>query len=530
MNLYVFDIIEKVLSYLAILSTIQNHSLKSKTILEFEESQNLDSRKKKFETDSAFIMSREMQSFRIAVSQQIIENVFYFDMRVNRRSSLFDARFQTNNSQRKRFIYINTEEDLVFWMKNAFDKLLEMIKMIKEENRNLIKKYNEQIDVIDEYLIERNEYFVKKKTLQKKNIILQNELIDQKFALRTMRQKLKILETTHDRIRNVRNFITSSFVFSSSADHAAKMIADINASNKFEKTKRFAAISNSTIFIENKTKFEHWLTIMQSKLKTNENWYLIERMIMTYVNIKLNEETYKHISTRLNKNSARRYLIVDEIFDDLKRIYADLNKMQTTMNAFIRLAQINKYAEFHVFWNEFQRLMKEMNFSKHFLLIEFKRKMFYRLQNVMSFEFNIIQSIYELARLAQLKEDYYKRIDDVKSRKRSAAIITAEIEIETKAAINRTMSITTISISINEKIEQISAETTIWNFNQFRISTFRITSRTFNLDSTKKKFMKADKCFNCDESNHLNRDCSKLRKFRVVEMNVKNDTKKSKKE
>ncbi len=142
-------------------------------------------------------------------------------------------------------------------MKNVFDKLLEMIKMIKEENRNLIKNYNEQIDVIDEYLIERNEYLVKKKTLQKKNIILQNELIDQKFALRTMKQKLKILKTTHDRIRNVRDFITSSFVLSSSANHAAKMIADINASNRLEKTKRFAAISNSTIFIENKTRFEH---------------------------------------------------------------------------------------------------------------------------------------------------------------------------------------------------------------------------------------------------------------------------------
>jgi hypothetical protein len=142
-------------------------------------------------------------------------------------------------------------------MKNAFDKLLEMIKMIKEENRNLIKDYNEQIDVIDEYLIERNEYLVKKKTFQKKNIILQNELIDQKFVLRTMRQKLKILETTHDRTRNVRKFITSSFVLSSSANHAARMIADTNASNRFEKTKRFAVISNSTIFIENKAKFEH---------------------------------------------------------------------------------------------------------------------------------------------------------------------------------------------------------------------------------------------------------------------------------
>jgi hypothetical protein len=266
---------------------------------------------------------------------------------------------------------------------------------------------------------------------------------------------------------------------------------------------------------------------MQSKLKANVDWYSIERMTMTYVSIKLDEETYKHISTRLNKNSARRYLIVNEMFDDLKRIYANSNKMQTTMNAFTRLTQINKYTEFHVFWNEFQRLMKKINLSKHFFFIELKRKMFYKLQNVMSSELNIIQDIYEFVRLTQLKENHYKRIDDVKFRRRSNAVVT--IEIETKATINRTMNIITISISINEKIEQTFAETTIWNFNQFRISTFRITSRTFNLDSIKKKLMKAEKCFNCDESNHLNRDCSKLKKFKVVEMNVRNDTKKSRK-
>jgi hypothetical protein len=103
--------------------------------------------------------------------------------------------------------------------------------------------------------------------------------------------------------------------------------------------------------------------------------------------------------------------------------------------------------------------MKEMNLSEHFFLIELKRKMSYRLQNVMFSEFNIIQDIYELARLAQLKENHYKRIDDVKSRRRSTAVAT--IEIETKAAINRTVNIITISISINEKAEQISARTTI---------------------------------------------------------------------
>jgi hypothetical protein len=60
-------------------------------------------------------------------------------------------------------------------MKNAFDKLLEKI---KKENRNLIKNYNDQVDVIDEYFTKRNEYLVKKKTFQKENIILQNELTD----------------------------------------------------------------------------------------------------------------------------------------------------------------------------------------------------------------------------------------------------------------------------------------------------------------------------------------------------------------
>ncbi len=100
-----------------------------------------------------------------------------------------------------------------------------------------------------------------------------------------------------------------------------------------------------------------------------------------------------------------------------------------------------------------------MNLFDHFLMVELKRKMFYRLQDVMFSEFNIVQDIYELVRLTQLKENHYKRIDDVKSRKRSNAVVT--FEIGTKAAINRTVSITTISISINDKVEQTSAETTI---------------------------------------------------------------------
>ncbi len=77
----------------------------------------------------------------------------------------------------------------------------------------------------------------------------------------------------------------------------------------------------------------------------------------------------------------------------------------------------------------------------------------------MFIEFNIIDDIYELVRQTQLKENHYKRIDDVKSRRRSSAVAT--IDIDTRTAISRTMSITTISISINEKAESIFAVSTI---------------------------------------------------------------------
>jgi hypothetical protein len=92
------------------------------------------------------------------------------------------------------------------------------------------------------------------------------------------------------------------------------------------------------------------------------------------------------------------------------------------------------------------------------------------------------------------------------------------------------MSIITTSISINEEAETIFVETTVWNSNQFRISISQIVFRILNFDSIKEELMKANKRFNCDEFDNLSKDCSKFKKFKVVEMNVRNDTKNWKKE
>jgi hypothetical protein len=109
------------------------------------------------------------------------------------------------------------------------------------------KKYNEQCDLIDEF---QNE----KKILQERITFFKNDKIDDKYIIRVLRKKLKIFETTQNRTRNVRKFITSSFK-SSIADQ--EMIANNNAFDRLKKTKRSIVISNSIIFIENKAKFEH---------------------------------------------------------------------------------------------------------------------------------------------------------------------------------------------------------------------------------------------------------------------------------
>jgi hypothetical protein len=126
-----------------------------------------------------------------------------------------------------------------------------MIQQIRNEVKKMNKEYNEQCDLIDEFQSER-------KILQKRIAILKNDKLNDKYIIRTLREKLKILETTQNRTRNVREFITFSFR-SSIANQ--EMIADINAFDRLEKTKRSVVILNSTIFIKDKAKFEHWLSI-----------------------------------------------------------------------------------------------------------------------------------------------------------------------------------------------------------------------------------------------------------------------------
>jgi phosphoribosylformylglycinamidine (FGAM) synthase PurS component len=104
----------------------------------------------------------------------------------------------------------------------------------------------------------------------------------------------------------------------------------------------------------------------------------------------------------------------------------------------------------------------------------------------MSSEFNIIKNIYELTRLIQLKENYYKRINNVKTRKQFDVIIDKVIIAKT---ITKTIIIkivfNIIITTINKKFFQNFFE------RNFYSSISKSTNfRTSNSNSTRKILIK----------------------------------------
>jgi hypothetical protein len=72
-------------------------------------------------------MSREMQSFRIAISQSIIKNVIYSNEHAERRNFMFNTLLITNNSQQKNSTFINILKNLIFEITNDSVRVLKMI-------------------------------------------------------------------------------------------------------------------------------------------------------------------------------------------------------------------------------------------------------------------------------------------------------------------------------------------------------------------------------------------------------------------
>ncbi len=134
---------------------------------------------------------------------------------------------------------------------------------------------------------------------------------------------------------------------------------------------------DSFILIDDKnSNIENWLSAMRNKLEKNADWFSTETSKKTYVRTRIDEDSMKHLTSRFKKNSIKSFLIVEEIFDDLNRMFDDFNKKVNVLKTYRRLKQVKTNKEFHTFFAEFQRLASDSKIYDEIILLEdLKNKM-----------------------------------------------------------------------------------------------------------------------------------------------------------
>ncbi len=100
----------------------------------------------------------------------------------------------------------------------------------------------------------------------------------------------------------------------------------------------FKKLLDSSIFIDEKnSNIEDWLSIIKNKLKRNFDWYLIETQKKAYVRTRVENDAMKHLTSRFKKDFIKSFLIVENVFDDLNKMFDNSNKRVNVLKTYKQL-------------------------------------------------------------------------------------------------------------------------------------------------------------------------------------------------
>jgi hypothetical protein len=173
-------------------------------------------------------------------------------------------------------------------------------------------------------------------------------------------------------------------------------------------------LSDSFILIDDKnSNIEDWLSTMRNKLEENADWFLIETSKKTYVRTRIDEDAMKHLTSRFKKNLIKSFLIAEEIFHDLNRMFDHFNKRVNVLKAYRWLKQIETNKKFHTFFAEFQRLTSDSKiYDEKILLEDLKNKMFWDLQKTLTSDIYKTIDLYEFVRLCQFIDQTLRNVNN----------------------------------------------------------------------------------------------------------------------
>ena len=313
-------------------------------------------------------------------------------------------------------------------------------------------------------------------------------------AIKNLKQKLadkskKSIKKTKNDKRSI-NSETKSDVLQIDTKKAVKIIVLFNSNEFTEKSE---------------PRINNWALKIENKLRKNVSLFSIENVRIEYVQNLIDDQTLHHLKSRFRQKFKNSYAIVEDFIENLRRMYDDFNRRFTTVNQFRDLKM--KKNNFIDFWTDFQRLFEKFEFFENHFFEKFIHKLTSIYQKHLSMKCDKIINVYHLAILIKKTIEKWK--------------IAENIEIKTQRYriamnVNNTKS---TDVQISMKANAFSK--IMLQFDSFNRSltsfVFRMT-RTPNSDFIKKKTMIERRCFNCNEIEHIVKNCLKPKMIKINEI------------
>jgi len=227
----------------------------------------------------------------------------------------------------------------------------------------------------------------------------------------------------------------------------------------------------------------NWLSRMRKKLRSNKDHFPTEDMKLAYAEGRIGGEAATHAEERFKEDATEPYETVEDLFEHLHMIYTNPNRLFTAKNEFKKL-YIKKDQTFHDFYTKFLRLASEAKIAITDQKYELYTKLSFSLQKAVITNYNSDNTVQEFAKQCTIFDQSLKAIEDREGRATGRQ----------KSNKNGTTSKEPTETSQTPNVSKV-------NPNGKEIPKYGSELR--------QQLSKAGKCFICQESGHLMRDCPK---------------------
>ncbi len=389
---------------------------------------------------------------------------------VNRRISLLFINASVEAEKAVISWNINIKKQLFHWVSNQFDEVINMLNELQSQ-QDLTLQLNEH------WLLIQNNH--KKRVKQLKVVFDKNDELKKKInQLQCERLNFRAKQRQADWSMSRQD--TQSAEQRVNQKEARFQRESSTLSDNKNDHHKFIKLLNSLIFIKTDDSiWETWNIKIADKLNVNANHYSTEKIHIVYVIFRLKDDADQQIYAKHHVDAFSFYQSLSELLKHLKEIYEDQNLIQKCCREYIILKQLNKLFSF--FYSEFTKIFSFLNYDDIILMNNIQNKINNHLQNALSvclIEFSLLDKLKIFLQDVNNKQQVNYQLHDEQW---TVKLIT----VSKKRFVS---SLTSASISITSYVQLITF--------------FTLESEWLRMSII---------CFNCKASNHLSKNCSRLK-------------------